>query len=141
MQCSGNGRCNECHECECFTDWDIEGSQYFDPDNYCEDLCSATNKCSDCIKANEIGHCDQCDTAFVSIVKANKNTSEERDQGRKVWVHCNMTVDCGVVQYAAMQRDGEKHVMILKDCEAIDLGLVGGTGSKCLFLILHYTSI
>lgn len=133
IQCSQNGRCNECNECECFTDINIEGSQYFDPDNYCEDICTATNRCSDCLKNNEVGHCDQCDTAYVYVVNASKSALEERDQGRKVWVHCNVTVDCGLIQTAAMQRDGKKQVMILSGCEAY-VGAVRGTGSKYLIL-------
>ncbi|XP_047042198.1 integrin beta-6-like [Helicoverpa zea] len=119
-ECSGNGYCSECETCICYTD--REGSQYFDQENNCEDLCmSITNgDCEDCLVTDTLGECNKC--SEITIEKLNRSLTDERDfKNRKVWVSCKADLDdCGPIEYYARQDESkQKYVMMVKHCNEI----------------------
>lgn len=116
VECSGNGFCGPCETCECYTEQ--PGSQYFDKDNYCADLCLTVNtNCDSCLRTPG-EHCDDCRSLFFTGY--NRSALERRDQqNRSVWVRCNETLPDGCyVEYAAMKEGEETVVMVTSFCDA-----------------------
>lgn len=116
--------CGLCDKCECFTD--REGSQYFDRDNYCADICMTTNDCDVCF-LQPYGKCRDC---HFPLYKQHYNVSvlEQKDDfGRKTWVKCNVTVKELYIEYVVMRdhRD-ETFFMILESTSEEQVGAVSG---------------
>ncbi|CAH0726456.1 unnamed protein product, partial [Brenthis ino] len=123
-ECSGNGKCGSCEKCECFTD--REGSQYFDKDNYCADICTMTNYCDDCF-LQPYGKCRDC---HFSLYKQHYNETvldQKDDLGRKVWVKCSVNIEEIYIEYIVMRDDrDETFFMILESGNGELVGAVSG---------------
>lgn len=118
VECSGNGICGPCDVCVCFTD--RPGSQYFDTDNFCADICMTTNDCDDCFNNPNPGRCDMC---HFPLIKQSFNESllQQRDElHRNVWIQCNDTLDGCNFEYVAMRVNEETHYMVTKSCDPVE---------------------
>lgn len=129
--CSNNGYCGPCETCICYKD--REGSQYFDQQNKCADLCMVTGDCEDCLLNNTIGECDSCGVQAMTFDKFNESLTETRDVlNRKVWVSCNVTInDCYIEYYTKKTENGEINVMVKHHCnDAYTERRVAGPGKE-----------
>ncbi|XP_075991988.1 uncharacterized protein LOC142987242 [Anticarsia gemmatalis] len=130
LKCAGNGYCNECDECICYQD--REGYQYFDPKEYCADLCMIVESyCDSCLLNSTMGMCDECsmDNKVMYRQKYNASLLEERDsENRKMWVKCNETInECLITYVAKMDESGNITLMVVESCEdAITDAVVAG---------------
>ncbi|XP_068621383.1 integrin beta-6-like [Battus philenor] len=125
VECSGNGVCGPCEVCECYTD--RPGSKYFDPENYCADICLTTSYCDECLSNPALGHCSDCHFPLIKM-KYNETLLAEKDSAdRRVWMTCNGTVDNCHVEYAAMKDEaGDVYVMVIKLCDHTNEASVAG---------------
>ncbi|XP_041979961.1 integrin beta-6-like [Aricia agestis] len=116
-ECSGHGIC-ECG-CVCFNN--TIGSRYFDPTNYCEDLCMAiSNDCDTCAFTSKPGRCDECKFPLTRQPYVESRLEERDELNRDMWVRCNDTLDGCTVEYVAMRDDaGETFIMIVKSCDPV----------------------
>lgn len=130
--CAGNGECGPCETCVCYTD--REGSQYFDQENDCEDICMVVNYCDSCLMNNTLGPCTDCSNA-IFVEKYNESLLNQRDEhDKKIWVKCNETVDNCLVSYFAMKNEtGDIVVMIAESCNTAIAGAQDG-GAKVSIL-------
>ncbi|KAG6444038.1 integrin beta-6 [Manduca sexta] len=117
VECSGNGYCGPCDTCVCYTD--REGSQYFEEEYYCADLCMITNYCDTCLLNNTLGECWDCvnNNNMMTKLAYNETLTQRVDEfNRKVWVKCNETIDDCYIEYWAMKEENEISIMIQKSC-------------------------
>ncbi|XP_045511329.1 integrin beta-6-like [Colias croceus] len=127
VECSGNGVCSACDECVCFTD--RVGSQYFDKDNYCADICTITNDCDDCFKNPMPGRCDLCHFPLIHKPYNQSLIQEKDDFNRNVWVTCNDTLDGCFFEYVAMKdANDDTYYMVTKSCNPVEEKQVVGGG-------------
>ncbi|KAM3962754.1 uncharacterized protein ACR2FA_003136 [Aphomia sociella] len=121
-ECSGNGKCGNCG---CICDRNKEGSQYFDKENYCADLCLITYECDACLD-KPAGRCPDC----PSLVLKNYNESlmtETDEFHRNVWVKCEETVDDCLIHYAASKNAlNDILVMRINSCDPVAAGVSQG---------------
>ncbi|CAH2104937.1 unnamed protein product [Euphydryas editha] len=116
IECSGNGVCGPCDKCECFTD--REGSQYFDKNNYCEDICMTVNDCDDCFLDPRPGRCQTCHFGLFRQSYNQSLISQKDDLNRNVWIKCNGTINDCNYEYAAMRDENdETFFMVIKSCD------------------------
>ncbi|XP_022116480.1 integrin beta-6 [Pieris rapae] len=139
VECSGNGVCGPCDECVCFTD--RLGSQYFEKDNFCADICMATNDCDDCFHNPMPGRCDFC---HFPLIKQNLNQSllEQKDEfNRNVWITCNDTLDGCHFEYVAMKANEETYYMVTKSCDPVEEKQVTGGVNVTLPIVLGIIAV
>ncbi|CAH2233545.1 jg13179 [Pararge aegeria aegeria] len=134
-ECSGNGVCGPCDQCECFTD--KEGSRYFDQDNYCADICMTTNYCDQCLASPLPGQCQDCHFPLYRLPYNQTLMTYKDDFNRKLWIKCNSTINDCNIEYAAMRdNNGETFYMIMSSCDPVAGEQVVGGVSVTLPVVL-----
>ncbi|VVC97299.1 unnamed protein product [Leptidea sinapis] len=135
LECSGNGVCGDCDECECFTN--KLGSQYFDKDNFCADICLVTNDCDECFQNPIPGRCDLCDFPLFRQTYNQTLMKEKDDFNRDVWVRCNDTMNgCNMVYAAMKDASGDTFYMMIDSCEPVHEEQVTGSVNVTLPVVL-----
>ncbi|CAG9121424.1 unnamed protein product [Plutella xylostella] len=127
LDCSGNGYCGgPCQTCQCYTD--RPGSQYFERENNCVDLCQHINSyCDSCLQFPSEERCQDCQDLLFTPFNATALKSKD-SQFRDVWVRCNETVGGCYKEYSAMRdASGDIVVMITASCDGIVAGAIVGT--------------
>ncbi|CAH2988523.1 unnamed protein product [Chilo suppressalis] len=135
VECSGNGYCGPCDSCICYDD--REGSQYFQTDNFCADLCmTIASMCEPCLRDKPLGKCADC--SYLTIQAYNRSLLEQRDDyNRKVWVKCTEKIDECNYNYAAMRdANDDIYVMKISNCNAISEAVAGGGVNPTLPIVL-----
>ncbi|XP_013200614.1 integrin beta-PS [Amyelois transitella] len=125
VDCSGNGRCEDC----CICDRTQDGWQYFDGNNYCEDICMTTS---------EILEKDSNLTS-VHLITYDEEVSRRRDsKNRSIWVECEETVnDCKWTYLARKNVRNEIAIMISKkSCPNAEAVVGGGMNVTALVVPL-----
>lgn len=120
VECSGNGYCGPCDTCVCYTD--REGSQYFEEEYYCADICMITNFCDTCLLNSTLGECLDCNNNNNLMIKLayNESATHRVDEfNRRIWVKCNETVDDCYIEYWAMREENEISIMIQESCNDV----------------------
>ncbi|KAL4715200.1 hypothetical protein ACJJTC_012247 [Scirpophaga incertulas] len=134
VECSGNGYCGPCDTCICYDD--REGSQYFQTDNFCTDLCmSIANQCESCLYDRPLGKCPDCN---LTVRNYNESLLSDRDDlNRHVWVKCKEVINDCTVEYAAM-KDEYNHMSIMKinSCNSIAEAIGGANVNIMLPTVL-----
>ncbi|XP_028159187.1 integrin beta pat-3-like [Ostrinia furnacalis] len=138
VECSGNGYCGPCDACICFDD--REGSQYFQKDNACADLCMIINYNYElCLHDKPEGKCQD----HLNIDPYNKTRASETDEmNRKVWVQCQDLLDGCNIKYLAMRdANDELHVMKINSCNGVQDSFVTGNVNITLPTVLGVIAI
>ncbi|CAH0603371.1 unnamed protein product [Chrysodeixis includens] len=132
-ECSGNGYCGPCETCICYTD--RVGSQYFDQEEYCADICMISNQCEDCLLNSTAGECDSCVHTMI-MQNYNETLKDSKDEfNRNIWVACNETVnDCHIDYYARRAADKSIYFMIERSCNDINSAPIVGTPKVSIIL-------
>lgn len=132
-ECSGNGYCGPCETCICYTD--RVGSQYFDQEEYCADICMISSQCEDCLLNSTAGDCESCVHNMI-VQNFNESVRETKDHlNRNVWVACNETVnDCHIDYYARKAEDKTIYLMIERTCNDINSAPIVATPKVSIIL-------
>ncbi|XP_047987546.1 uncharacterized integrin beta-like protein C05D9.3 [Leguminivora glycinivorella] len=107
-RCSGNGYCDECSKCQCFTD--KQGSQYFDQQDNCKDLATTVKDFLDCQKNKQF--CSSCDRNVLFRKWNGTVLNELYDGSRKTWVDLGSRLP----GYFGSVVDSVIHVMRKPEC-------------------------
>ncbi|XP_072937301.1 integrin beta-6-like [Epargyreus clarus] len=132
--CSGNGKCDSC-ECVCYP-YGV-GSQYYNPKEFCADICLTTSVyCDHCLRNVTRGQCAGCSYPLINQ-PYNETVTKERDSlNRSVWINCNETFDDGYnVEYFVMKDEsGDSYFMIVEKTPVN--AAIGGGGGNTTWQIL-----
>ncbi|CAK1549667.1 unnamed protein product [Leptosia nina] len=139
IECSGNGVCGPCDECVCFTD--RPGSQYYDQDNFCADICMTTNDCDECFHNPTPGRCDLCHFPLIRQTYNESLVAQKDDFNRKVWVTCNDTLDGCYFEYVAMKSNDQTYYMVTRSCDPTEEKQVTGGVNVTLPIVLGVIAI
>lgn len=114
VDCSGNGVCDQGESCVCDTTRD--GSQYFQQENNCADLCMKIDiDYESCIQNMRLGKCKEHPT--LTNLLYNETALSERDaHNRKVWVDCEVENNTNTIYFKAKMDDRhEIYVMAISN--------------------------